>query len=58
MFAGAGGLNLFWFAGQLAWGSLMNVDDWRCVAWQMGWPWFWRPVGSIIGVGSYVVLIR
>lgn len=53
-----GGLDLFWFAGQLAWGSLTNSDDWRYAALQMGWPGIWRPIAAAVGIGSYALLVR
>lgn len=52
-----GALNLFWFLGQLAFGSLTNSDDWHYTASQMGWSWIWRPIGTLAGIASYAILI-
>lgn len=53
-----GALSLFWFSGQLVFGSVTNEDDWHYTASQMGWPAIWRPVGTLIGIASYAVVIR
>lgn len=53
-----GALNLFWFMGQLTFESLSNRhDDWYWVL-QMGRPGVWRTIGSVVGIGGYVIVGR
>jgi hypothetical protein len=54
-----GALNLFWFAGQLAFESLAHShEDWNSAALYWAWPAIWRPVGAVTGIGGYVLIRR
>jgi hypothetical protein len=55
-----GALNLFWFMGQLTFESLTHVhEDWYYfISLRFGPPWIWRTVGTVAGVGGYVLVRR
>lgn len=52
-----GALNLFWFTGQLTFESLTHIhDDWY---WALqSHPAICRPVGAIVGIGGYVLVVE
>lgn len=52
-----GGLNLFWFMGQLTFESLTHThDDWYWLL--QSAPAIWRPVGAVVGIAGYVLTVR
>jgi hypothetical protein len=52
------GLNLFWFAGHLAYSSALDRDDWPALFRWLGGSPAWRFAGVAAGTGAYLGALR
>jgi hypothetical protein len=48
-----GGINLFWFAGQVIYCAALDTGDIAFVAHGLSWSWGWRVLALIIGLATY-----
>jgi hypothetical protein len=53
-----GGINLFWFAGQMMYSAALETEDLWFVARALAWPRSWRVLASVIGVAAYAIGIH
>jgi hypothetical protein len=53
-----GGINLFWFAGQMIYSAVLNIEDIAFAARDLSWPWSWRILAFVAGLATYGIGIR
>jgi hypothetical protein len=53
-----GGINLFWFAGQMIYSAVLDTEDIAFVAHELSWPSSWRILAFGAGLAIYVIGVR